>query len=300
MRFNSSILIKTGLTVLSVIVYIAAFAQPATGATEVTVRSEYNQLAIVLAIMTIVLAFVIWGMGQVLIALGRQVIDKNKNLTKTLALLFLTGGNLITQNSVAQDTTTEIVKVIPNYGGLSSTSFYLFITVIGLELVVILFLAFSIRRVYVELLPQKLKSPTTQSKLADWWAGLDKKLFTRAVPVEKEADVLLDHNYDGIQELDNSLPPWWKYGFYITIGIAIIYMFNFHVFGTGKNPVEEYNLEMENARIAKEIFESNNIDKIDEKKIPFADAAGIERGKTFFLADCWGLPWETGRRWRRS
>lgn len=46
---------------------------------------------------------------------------------------------------------------------------------------------------------------------------------------------LLDHNYDGIQELDNPLPAWWVYLFYITIVFAFVYMiiFSFFVPSTG-------------------------------------------------------------------
>ncbi|MBL0183423.1 MAG: c-type cytochrome [Chitinophagaceae bacterium] len=97
---------------------------------------------------------------------------------------------------------------------------------------------------------------------------------------------MLDHNYDGIRELDNALPPWWKYGFYFTIVVAFIYLLNFHVMGLGKNPTEEYNAEMESARIQKERFEASNKDKIDENKVPMADAAGIKAGQAMFEANC--------------
>lgn len=42
--------------------------------------------------------------------------------------------------------------------------------------------------------------------------------------------LIKDHSYDGIQELDNELPPWWKWLFYITIVIAIVYMIRLWVF----------------------------------------------------------------------
>ena len=46
----------------------------------------------------------------------------------------------------------------------------------------------------------------------------------------KKKDVLLDHDYDGIRELDNELPPWWVYLFWITIIFSVVYMFHYHVF----------------------------------------------------------------------
>ena len=51
-------------------------------------------------------------------------------------------------------------------------------------------------------------------------------ILTNTTPIEKEKDILLDHNYDGIQELDNKLPPWWLWMLYITIIISAIYIWN--------------------------------------------------------------------------
>jgi cytochrome c oxidase cbb3-type subunit 3 len=200
-------------------------------------------------------------------------------------MVILLGLSLLSQSGFAQ-TATEAVKETPNYGGLSANNFYAFVAVILAEIFAILFLAFSIKRIYQELLPEKIVATVKTSRFKDWWSVVDKKFFTRAVAVEREADIMLDHNYDGIHELDNSLPPWWKYGFIITIVIAFVYLGYFHVLGSGKNPTEEYAVEMENARIEKEIYEASNKDKVDEKNIPMADAGGIKAGQVLFETNC--------------
>ncbi len=287
MQCMSSIQKKILLIILSMPVAVSGIAQDAVKAAAKTVTSGNNQLAMLLAIMTAILAFVIWGMGRVLIELGRQVVDKNKQTSKAPGIVLLIGFSLLAQISFAEDaSTTTTEHVVANYGGLSEAAFYVFITVICTEVITILFLAFSIKRMYVELMPEKPKPVAAKSPVASWWKKLDTRLFTRAIPVEKEADVLLDHDYDGIRELDNALPPWWKYGFYITIAIAFIYLLNFHVLGIGKNPDQEYATEMENARIEKEIYESKNKDKVDENNVPMADADGIKAGMEMFEANC--------------
>jgi len=290
MQCISAIRKKIILIALSIPAAAAVMAQDASKAAEKTVASSNNQLAMLLAIMTAILAFVIWGMGRVLVELGSQLVEKDKREKKqainTPVLTMVIGLLLLTQFSFAQNTPAVAEHVVANYGGLSETAFEVFITVIGIEVITILFLAFSIKRMYVELLPEKPKRIREASAASAWWKNLDKKLFTRAIPVEKEADVMLDHDYDGIRELDNSLPPWWKYGFYITIAVALIYLLNFHVLGIGKNPEQEYAAEMEQARIEKEIYESKNKDKVDEEHVPMADAAGIGAGQEMFEANC--------------
>lgn len=286
MQFLMSIKNKIVLIVLVLPFGPAVAAQDAKPAIAPAAEAGYNQLAILLMIMIVVLAFVIWGMGHVLTALGRQLVDRKKKISKIATVAMLTGFSLLSQVVVAQDAVTETVKSVPNYGGLSSGAYYMFLTVIGVELIVILFLTFSIRRMYTELLPEKVKPVKAESKFSEWWSIMDKKLFTKAVSVEKESDILLDHDYDGIRELDNSLPPWWKWGFYITIGVSVVYLLNFHVLGLGMNPTQEYNAEMEKARIEKEIYEANNKDRIDEKNVPFAGADGLKAGQRLYEANC--------------
>ena len=119
-----------------------------------------------------------------------------------------------------------------------------------------------------------------------WWAGLDAKLFTKAIPIEKEADHLLDHDYDGIQELDNSLPPWWKYGFYVTIVFSVFYILRYHVWKTGPDPEQEYKTEMAVAAKQIEEYRKKAGEMVDEKTVTLADTKGIEEGGKLFQTTC--------------
>jgi len=62
---------------------------------------------------------------------------------------------------------------------------------------------------------------------------------------ENEKDILLDHDYDGIKELDNKLPPWWLYLFYITIIWGVAYLIYYHVLGIGDSSYAEYMKEVD-------------------------------------------------------
>jgi cytochrome c oxidase cbb3-type subunit 3 len=275
-------------TALTVAVY-SSMAQSTTPATNVAATQGGNLLSTLLVVCTIVFAFVIWGMGQALVAISKQVMEKNKKSGNILTSVLLISLSLISQAGFAQtatDAAAGTVSAAPNYGGLSANNYYAFMGVLSIEIAAILFLAFSIKRVYAELLPEKALAKASSPKLSEWWTAVDSKFFTKAVAIEKEADILLDHDYDGIRELDNSLPPWWKYGFIITIIFAFVYIGIFHVFGTGKNPTEEYTAEMDKAKIEIAAFEASNKDKIDEKNVPMADVAGISSGKIMYEANC--------------
>ena len=252
--------------------------------------STTNWLEILLVFVAVILLVVIWGLGQVLLTLNKQLLQKRKgNSAVPLAVLIISLLSL-TESVQAQtaDAATAVVEPAANYGGLSQLEFYAISTVIGLEVLVIFFLAFMVRRSYRELsgAADAVLAESKQTKLSAWWSNLDKQLFTRAVPVEQEADILLDHDYDGIKELDNALPPWWKWGFYFTIIVAVIYIFNYHVFGTGKNPEQEYAAEMAEGKRIEELYKARTKDLVDENNITLADADGIAAGKALFAQSC--------------
>jgi cytochrome c oxidase cbb3-type subunit 3 len=253
-------------------------------------ESTTNWLAILLVFVAVILLVVIWGLGQVLLTLNKQLLQKRKgNYAGPLSMLIFFILSLPeTTQAQTTDAVNSVVEKAPNYGGLSELEFYAIATVIALEVVVILFLAFMARRSYRELTGAADLALTSikESRFSAWWSNLDKNVFTRAVPVEQEADVMLDHDYDGIKELDNALPPWWKWGFYFTIIVAVIYIFNYHVFGTGKNPEQEYAAEMAEGKRLEEQYKARTKNLVDENNITLADADGIAAGKTLFTQSC--------------
>jgi cytochrome c oxidase cbb3-type subunit 3 len=108
-----------------------------------------------------------------------------------------------------------------------------------------------------------------------------------SVAVEKEEDIMLDHNYDGIRELDNNLPPWWKYGFYITIVWAVIYMIHFHVSNTGKLQLAEYEDQLAIAKAQVEEYRKKAANLVDENNaVLLTDQASLAAGQSVFMDNC--------------
>lgn len=110
--------------------------------------------------------------------------------------------------------------------------------------------------------------------------------LTRSKEIEEEHDVMLDHDYDGIKELDNVLPPWWVYLFYGTIIFAGVYIVRFHVFKE-YTQAEEFEIAMENARIEIEEYKKTAKDLIDVDNVTLlADASDLAAGKKIYEANC--------------
>jgi cytochrome c oxidase cbb3-type subunit 3 len=124
------------------------------------------------------------------------------------------------------------------------------------------------------------EAPSMWQRLWDQWNALK--------PLEKEADIMLDHNYDGIRELDNHLPPWWKWLFYFTIGFAVVYLLVFDVFNTLPTQLQEYDSEVAYAQQqALKRQASYPVAAIDENNIEATtDALALADGKQTFLTTC--------------
>ena len=106
-------------------------------------------------------------------------------------------------------------------------------------------------------------------------------------PIEEEEEILLDHDYDGIQELDNHLPPWWKGLFYVTIVYAVVYLLIFHVFKTAPLQEEKYEMEMAAAEALKANQAADIVVDFDENTVTATtDAVELADGQKFFESQC--------------
>lgn len=113
-----------------------------------------------------------------------------------------------------------------------------------------------------------------------------KSLIGKSTPIEEEGNILLEHNYDGIKELDNVLPPWWVYLFYVTIIFGLIYLVRFHIYGD-YDQKQEFETEMAQAKLAVEEYKKTAKDLIDEKSVTLLTEAGdIAAGKKVFETNC--------------
>ncbi len=111
--------------------------------------------------------------------------------------------------------------------------------------------------------------------------------LTDAVPVEREHEIMMDHEYDGIRELDNNLPPWWVYMFYVTIIFAFVYMIWYHVLPYSQNQHERYIAELLEAEEEKALWVAKRGEMVDETNVQFlADAADLTTGRAIYMEHC--------------
>ena len=112
-------------------------------------------------------------------------------------------------------------------------------------------------------------------------------VLTDVVPIEQEHKILMDHEYDGIQELDNNLPPWWVWMFYATIVFAVVYLFNYHILKTGDLQYQAYDKEIKQADAQVKAYLEANAMNVDETTVTLmTDAAELGKGKALFETNC--------------
>jgi len=182
---------------------------------------------------------------------------------------------------------------VPAVNGISDTAFYMIISVVALELFIILALLYNLRvtldlkrRRRVDAAEPIVSRPTRVT----WWNRLN-----RFKPIEQEADLDLGHDYDGIRELDNKLPPWWLYGFYCTIIFAAVYLWRYHVAHSAPLPAEEYAISVHEAELRKAEYLKKAADNVDENTVKLLTASDdLAAGKAVFQGTCFACHGKNG------
>lgn len=199
------------------------------------------------------------------------------------------------QDPAAAATAAEAAKpAVPEL--FYNPSFYLVSFVFIIMFAAIVSLTRTIRTLAIAMLPEDKKkaisaaraqAAVAESEAPSFWTRFDRNVLTKAVPVEREADVMLDHDYDGIKELDNSLPPWWVWGFYLTIFWAVVYLVHYHVMDTGPLQIAEYNNEVAMADQQLKERQAKMTDLVTaENVVALNTPEGLGSGKDLFTKNC--------------
>lgn len=220
--------------ILSVLVAMVltkgAFAQ------QVVTNSNPEMHYYLLTAIAIILLVVIVALNGAIknIATGKALWESKNSAAMVLALFF-TG---LSSQTFAQDATQDMIIVEPNYGLV----FWLFLLV-DLVLLIIVLVQLSVLSGLVNTIKGQMAEEgeyiAVETGFDRFWKGL-----TNAAPIEREAEVMTDHEYDGIKELDNVLPPWWLWLFYLSIVFAVVYFGYYEIYKSTDMSIDEYQAEM--------------------------------------------------------
>lgn len=234
----------------------------------------------VLLVIALLLMYVIYALGEVVIwGSKKKYEDRKKTAGKVGSVLFLLGFSLLSGQASAQATVAARAEAVKE--NLWASPYLPLYILIFIEVVVITFLTLMLyqlskkEKVYANVVIEK-------SWLAKKWEKWNYK-----VPVEREDEILLDdHDYDGIHELDNSLPPWLNYIFVVTFIFAVVY-FIFHFFNISPTQDELYAKSVANAEIELAAYRAQSSDFYDENSVVVDNSAGVvNAGKTTFTQYC--------------
>ncbi len=266
---------KIAATSSGLLFVAVAFAQDAAATTTAApAATKDNSMMYLLVASTAILLVAILLLGNTMVNLTKLVLDKRGKIASTLLLLFTFSF------SNAQDAATTAAPAVASTAVNIDMDLWTGILVLSMEILVMLWMLLRIRSLLNELSDKKEEAKPFEIHMPRLFDNLN-----ASVPVEKEKDILLDHNYDGIRELDNNLPPWWKYSFYISIIWSIGYLGYFY-FGGGPSSKDEYTAEVLQAKLDVEEFNRKNVNNVDESNVKLADASGITEGMDIYKTNC--------------
>lgn len=273
---------------------VTAFAQPPAQEVKKEPSLLLNPMFMCMALMSVVLLVIIIVFAGMLRSADELRKEKEKEkkaagaIAKAMMFILITGfgvnSALAQDAAVAKAAATSVTSGF-DYWGLGPLAFYAMASVVVAELIII-FVLYQSAMHMLNLKPAKRTVTSEEKALKAKQPTLIEKL-NASVALDKEEDIMLDHNYDGIRELDNDLPPWWKYGFYFTIIWGAIYLMYYHVSNKGKLQLAEYQEQLAEAATEKAEYMQKASNRVDENNVvALTDPSSIASGKAIFIKNC--------------
>lgn len=230
------------------------------------------------AVLLLILIWVVAGVTKGLLSDTELWKGKWEGAAKTIAAVVGTG--LLFSSTGAFAETTEGGSAMFE---MSDGLFWIMVIVDAFLLLVLLGMLYNLSSLIKSLRAVPEAEEVAEETVTESiWTGS----LSGAVPIEQEKDILMDHEYDGIMELDNKLPPWWLYMFYFTIVFGVFYVGYYH-FSDGLSQEEEYLAEMAVAEAQKAEFLASAANNVDESNAEvLTDATALANGKEKFETLC--------------
>lgn len=221
-------------------------------------------LAVVQVIFIVSLASIMRTMGGT----GgwvKRLIEKRGRTASAIGLLFVAGEASAQAYAGENNTMTHY-----------ETFWWLF--AINVFLFIILLVQLNLLRALTRAVVGADDREVTAVAKGESWVDRLLKRMTRQVALEEEKNIDMNHDYDGIRELDNVLPPWWLWLFYGTIAWGVIYIVNMHVINVWQTQDVEYTMEMAQAKSDVEAYMATLTNTVDENTVAMTDDASVLAG----------------------
>jgi cytochrome c oxidase cbb3-type subunit 3 len=230
-------------------------------------------------ITSVILLSVIFVLGKIVKTLIEEdtasIWRKRKSGTMLIWPLLL-----LSSSAFAQDAAPAVQGPSMTFG-MESTIFWLMMGILIFEFIALLVLC---NVLYVFLVRKELIKPFG-SMLPKWLQF--NAMMGNDIPLEKDAELLTDHDYDGIQELDNGMPPFLKYMFIFTILFAVYYWVDYHVIEASPLQIQEYENQLAQGEAEKAEYIKKAGALVDENSVKVVDDPGvIAQGEKIYATNC--------------
>lgn len=192
-----------------------------------------------------------------------------------------------------------VEAIAPSQPGLGLSQSELLIVLLLLFALVLLFVSVTLLNAFKVMYQEQL-NPTQYNEPAkaealDYDSWLKQKTIKPSIwakilglkPIDEEKNLVIDHAYDGIKELNNPVPAWFNFLFFGTMIFAAGYLFYYHIGGYGDLQDKEYENEMAKAKIENAAYLEKSANTIDENSVKADNTPTVlEEGKTIFNANC--------------
>ncbi len=237
-----------------------------------------STVAYVLLTVIGLLALVIYMLGNVFVLAIKNKMEQQKQsgvgkaAALTALMLLVSASSLFAQAKNVPAGTPTVV---------SETIVHLLAFIVAIEMIIIIYFANGIRSFLKKdaLKMAAAKGEVVEEKEKISWFD---RLYNRNT-AEDVARLDLGHDYDGIKELDNEVPVWWRWGFAISVIFGVVYLYNYHVAETKPLQQQELAMDLEKAAAEQAVYLEKSANSVDENTVKMMGADDIAKGKELYI-----------------